>query len=278
MQPTNLNEFSHGWQLVRTKFEGRTYTYNDFISTAHEHEVTVDPFLTDWLHVSDLPGYKTSPGIIRTIAGGKPGSTYETLVNVKNTQPVAGFLQIRYDNRYPTPGHTQTPFIRVDAHSSKRISLVSAHILSEVEVVPAGLSLNRRVFGVPVIDDSGSETLHEGASPVAEDTNWSPQEIGYVVDDLDPGFQVFQRQPNLYESVSIGPIAWFSTSRFDTSLDNGLPRMATSGDRLLRVWQRENIEDAYGEFRKTQASVYFRGSFPRVRFSVENSGVRYLGS
>lgn len=265
----NESERVFAWlAAVRKRFEGRTYTYNDLISTANEHNVVVDPFLTDWLHTSDLPGYKTSPAIIRTIASNEQGSTYETLINVKNTQSVAGFVQFRYDNRYPTPGHTQTPFIRFDAHSSKRISLVSSHILSEVEVVP-GLSLNRRVFAVPVIDDSASETSHEGASPVEEDSNWSPQEIGFVVDDLDPGFQVLQNQPNLNNTVSIGPIAWFSTSRFDTSLDNGLPRMANAGDRLLRVWQRENIEDAYGEFRKTQASVYFRGSFPRVRFSVE---------
>ncbi len=266
----NESERVFAWLAsVRTKFEGRTYTYNDFISTAHEHEVTVDPFLTDWLHVSDLPGYKTSLGFIRTIASGEPGSTYETLVNVKNTQPVAGFVQIRYDNRYPTPGHTQTPFVRVDAHSSKRISLVSTHILSEVEVVPAGLSLNRRVFAVPVIDDSGSETLHEGASPVVEDTNWSPQEIGYVVDDLDPGFQVLQNQPNINNTVSIGPLAWFSASRLDTSMDNGLPRQTDFDIVMSGVWKRENLEDAYGEFRKTQATVSFRSSFPPVRFSIE---------
>lgn len=266
----NKSERVFAWLgSVCTRFKGRTYTYNDLVLAAHEHEVTIDPFLTDWLHTSALPGYKTSSAIIRSIANGDQGGTYETLVNVKNTQPVAGFVRLHYRNRYPIPGYTETPSIRIDAHSSKRISLVSTHILSEVEVVPAGLSLNRRVFGVPVIDDSGSETLHEGASPVVEDTNWSPQEIGYVVDDLDPGFRVFQRQPSLKESVSIGPMAWFSTRRFDTSLDNGLPRVEFANDSLLRVWQRENVEDAYGEFRKTQATVYFRGSFPRVRFSVE---------
>lgn len=102
---------------VREEFNGRTYQYEDLISIAKEHGVSVDPFLTDWLTTSQLPGFVVSRGTVSRLKDNDDGTRrLQISFFVRNTEPVAGFVR-------PLFGRQNAP-IQIGANSAKRFNLV----------------------------------------------------------------------------------------------------------------------------------------------------------
>ena len=107
-------------------------------------------------------------------------------------------------------------------------------------------------------------------------SEWIPaQEIGIIVDDLDPGFTVSQSLPNLAPYSSMGPIGWFTPPRLQIELDNGLPAMGSYYARKSEVrvpqgtWGRLTESTAYGKYRRTVASAWIRDKIQSARFTAE---------
>lgn len=266
-RPARVLEWLAG---VRNRSMGRTVTLDDLLEAALTHEIRIEPFLTDWLQSSELPGYITSLAAIERVQIEADESSQQQLsVIVKNTESVAGVVKLRYTHPNSSDGYIETPEVAISAGSAKRISLLSPDTLREIEIVP-GLSLNRRTFALPVGNDFSDQLHRVEPMPFEQEVRWEPEQIGVVIDDLDPGFQVFQRGPRLNRTASVGPLAWLEVPKLDLSLDVGLPSASSVWYYRVPqgVWRREYDEHAFGRFRKTQASVLMRDSVPTASFSV----------
>lgn len=265
---------------VRSKFEGTTYTYRDMLTLAEEHKLTIDPFLTDWVRTSSLPGYAVSRMSVDRIADNLDGSIqFKTSVNVRNLERTAGLVQLRYPTErtwdWMFPYYTESQGVLIPANSAKRINLITPYEVRVAHLLP-GLSRNRGGITLRKGLSSGEELQNVEAPPFVENSEWIPaQEIGIIVDDLDPGFEVHQSLPSLAPYSSMGPIGWFTPPRLQIELDNGLPAMGSYYARKSEVrvplgtWGRLTESTAYGKYRKTVASAWIRDKIQSARFTAE---------
>ncbi len=253
---------------IRKTFFGTNFTYSDLLDKAQQHGLVVDPFLTEWIHTSKLPGYSFSHIAIARMEDDANGSPqYQTSVHIRNTEDVAGYVRLRYPNertsdwRYPIL--TDTPLIKVESQTAKRINLVTPYEPRMVYLDP-GLSLNRNEIALTRSSPSIEERLDSTVDPFEEESSWLPAiDIGIIVDDLDPGFVVFQSNPNLNRKTRVGPVGWIREPRLAGELDNGLP--SYSGNFYMfeyrwtpGLWHRQTIEGGHGNYRTTTAQIWVR--------------------
>lgn len=266
---------------VRKDHFGGNFTYNDLLAAAQTHEVSVDPFLTEWIHTSKLPGYTVSPMDIARMEDHTNGSPqYQTSVHVRNMEDVAGYVRLRYPDerskewRYPIL--TSSKAVRVDGHSSKKINLVTSYEPRMVHFDP-GLSLNRNEIDLTRSSPSIEERLDSAIEPFEEQSSWQPTgSVGIIVDDLDPGFVVFQTNPNLNRKTRAGPLGWFLEPRVAGELDNGIPWF--SGNYYLfeyrwdpGLWHRQTVAHGFGRFRTTATYIFVRKGMemPKAVFGAQ---------
>jgi hypothetical protein len=127
-----------------------------------------------------------------------------------------------------------------------------------------GLSLNRNEFALTRSSATIDERLGSAIGPFEEESSWrSDTNGGIIVDDLDPGFVVFQSNPNLKRKTRIGPLGWLRPPALEGELDNGLP--SYSGNYYIfeyhltpGLWHRYTAEGGYGKFRKTATQIWVR--------------------
>lgn len=272
MHYANTTEKILGWLAdVRLRFAGQSYTYDDLIQVADEHEVVVDPFLTDWLDESQLPAYSAKLIDIKRIADDEQGNPrYQTSIVVRNMEPVAGFITLHYyDQSSPRP---MAGFSRIAGNSAKQFNLVESHSLNRVRIEPH-LSLNRQPMLLWSQFESVPEYLSDAPAPTVEDSEWAPVEIGIVVDDLDPGFTVLQEVPRVKQTANLGPFDWFNEHKLEIELEDGLLSWDRDDSWQLThqgrgMWNRVAIDGAYGKYRRTSTSLWNDGlqKFPRVTF------------
>ena len=254
---------------------GRTYSYEELVSTADKHGVTIDPFLTDWLSSNTLPGYVASTYTTFRVADDEQGNPrYQTSVTVRNIQPVAGFVRLEFPTEeswnWSHPYLTGSDGVRIEGGTSKKINLQTSYEVRSLYLDP-GLSLNRSSFVLTKSTEPTESLPKVNSAPLEEASSWKPtDEEGIVVDDLDPGFVVEQRRIRVSRSSRVGPINWVRLPRLDGELDNGLP---ISGVYLFEyrapssAWSRlDYIHNAYGKFRKTTARTYVRQTSPKATF------------
>ena len=219
----------------------------------------------------NLPGYVSSPATVTRSELNDDKAVYQIAVSVHNAEPVAGYIQVRYENRYPATGYAASQPAKIDGHSSKRIRLTASHAVRDIEIVPVGLSYNRYPFAISL------EGLFETAptvtqiAPSLEADDWNPLESGIIVDDLDSGFLIFQPKIEFKRFLAFGPISWFRMPRLDGELDHGLRKFKRPTDRYRfpDVWGRIDEAEAFGKYRHTFATVRFRRDVPRIRFIAE---------
>lgn len=264
---------------VRERFEGRTYTYEELIDIARERQIIVDPFLTDWLHESQLPGYLTKPIAVERIADDEQGNPrYQTSLTVRNVHLVTGFIGLRYpaeqyDDFY-YGSYNSIEGIRIEANTSKQISIITPYPVNHLIFQPY-LSLNRRQISLWALSESMRENLNAQPAALVELSDWEPQTEGIIIDDLDSGFTVLQPTPSVRASTNVGPRNWFREHRLNIELDKGIP--VSDGTYMAgisgRYWLRTPMQSAFGDFRRTLAVVWVRDPqiFHTARFSTEIS-------
>ena len=265
---------------IRRKFEGTTYNYRDMLTFAREHKLTIDPFLTDWIRNSSLPGYVVSRMSVNRIADNLDGNIqFKTSVTVRNLDPTAGVVRLRYPTErtwdWMFPYYTESRGVLIPGNSAKRINLVTPYEIRVAHLLP-GFSRNRGAISLRKRSSGGEELRQVEPPPFAENSDWTPtREIGIIVDDLDPGFAVHQSPPNLAPYTSMGPIGWFTPPRLQIELDNGLPAMGSYYARKSEVrvpqgtWGRLTESTAYGKYRKTVASAWIRDKISSARFTAD---------
>lgn len=265
---------------VRKKFAGTTYTYRDMLALAEKHQLTIDPFLTDWIRTSSLPGYVVSLMSVDRIADDWDGNTqFKTSVTVRNLEPTAGLVRLRYPTErtwdWMFPYYTNSDGVLIPGNSAKRINLITPYEVRVAHLLP-GFSRNRGTISLRKRSSSVEELRSLEVPPFVENSNWIPaREIGIIVDDLDPGFTVHQSLPSLAPYTSMGPIGWFTPPRLQIELDSGLPAMGSYYARKSEVrvpqgtWGRLTESTAYGRYRKTVASAWIRDKIRSARFTAE---------
>lgn len=265
---------------LRRKFAGSTYKHSDMLELANELELVVDPFLTDWIRNASLPGYVVSRMSVDRIAddaGGNP--QYKTSVTVRNMEPVGGLVRLQYPTEetwsWMFPYYMQSDGVYIGAETSTRINLITPYEVRTARLLP-GLSLNRGAISLRKTSSTIDEFPDVEPPPFAERSEWMPtSESGIIVDDLDAGFSVTQRAPNLARPTSIGPVGWFASPRLQLELDGGLPYLGTYYARIreFRVtrgtWGRIVESSAYGRYRKTVAQAWIKDTIHTARFTTE---------
>ncbi len=265
---------------LRRRFAGSNYTHRDMLALAEEHELIVDPFLTDWIRNASLPGYIVSRMSVDRIADDARGNPqYKTSVTVRNMEPVGGFVRLQYPTEetwsWMFPYYTQSKGVYVSAKTSTRINLITPYEVRTARLLP-GLSLNRGAISLRKSSSTIGELLEGQPPPFAQASEWIPtSDSGIIVDDLDAGFTVTQPAPNLARPTSLGPMGWFAPPRLQLELDSGLPYLGTYYARIseFRVargtWGRIVESSAYGKYRKTVAQAWIKDKIHTAQFTTE---------
>lgn len=264
--------------IFRQEFAGQTYTYDDLLNSAKEHSITVHPFLTDWLLKTNLPAFVTSPvSIVRISDDDEENPRYQNSISVRNVGSVAGFIRVEYGSTHPGDrwgyDYRTTDGVLIEPVSAKTVTITTQYPIEYLQVLPY-LSLNHQPLSVKSEFGLVQEQTDADPVPFEQQSNWIPREEGIVVDDLDPGFTVFQPVPDVRPSANIGPLDWFREHRLEIELEGGVPTRgqgqhsspATSG-----LWNRRPDSQAYGKFRRTTTLLWVRNpeSFPIARFEAE---------
>lgn len=256
-----LSDFRH-------RFAGQNYTYDDLIVSAEEHNISIHPFLTDWLHETRLPAFVTSPVTVARISDDEQGNPrYQSSITVRNVGSVPGFIRVRYGGAGRTRG------IHIEADSAKTVTVTTPSMWDSLFVMPH-LSLNHLPFSVASSSGSVQEQPNAESAPVEQQSDWTPKEEGIVVDDLDPGFTVFQPSPDVRPSANIGPFDWFREHRLEVELEGGIPTWGQgqySSPTTSDLWNRRPDSRAYGKFRRTTTWIWVRDpkSIHTARFEAD---------
>lgn len=239
----DAHKLSAWLSALREEFKGQKYQYEDLLAVARRHEVSVDPFLTEWLTSSKLPGFVASQGNITKLANSDDGQRRNQIsFSVRNTEPVGGFVvSFLGESSYP---------VRIEGNSAKRINLVwhdppidiasGSHLYFNLS---PGLSLNRyglyTVVFVKDIPDGHQRDL-------AEHSDWAPKQEGIIVDDLDEGFSVLKprilRNPWWTNTL----VGWFQPQSPDLDYRGIVDEIQDYYSPRFGRWTRTLYIPAYG--------------------------------
>lgn len=250
---------------IRKQSWGGTYTYDEVLSLATEHEVIVEPFLTEWISETGLPGFLATFAEVSQIKPNSQGiQLFETKIDIHNPTSVSGLITPRYRKALTTRlGWNESAFIDsapivLQASESKRISLVEEYPIRAVIVEPH-LSLNRTNIYLINYYLEIDERTDLNAGPYVQSSRWVPVENAVVIDDLDAGFSVYQPRTvvGFDHWTQSGPMKWFFGFRHPLEQDAGLPTLEfLETQRVAKdQWQRTSTVGAYGRYRQTYLSV-----------------------
>ncbi len=257
---------------LRQRFHGRTYTYEDLIDAANEHDIAVDPFLTDWLTTSLLPGFVISHGSVSVLEDRGDGEHRRMVsFSIRNSQPVSGFFVLQAPQSAPP--------ILLEPNSARRVNLLwenkTTRPWAELNqgdrfgfYAFSSLSLNRGPLSV--------DATYSGGPPVPpramlENSTWTPARQGIVVDDLDDGFSVHQPRPIPRRLRPSSAATWFQPQVPEYEHDGQLAEINTRHTPASGRWVRISTRDAHGFHRNTVAiaKVARNGFVHPSRFSAQ---------
>lgn len=270
---SNGQERVYAWiNNIRTLYQGRHFTYTDLIKSAQLHEITYEPFLTDWITKGTLPAFLVHDTNVRQIADDERGEEqYQTTFVLHNTQPVMGYVRLSVPSeqtigRSPFRSYQTAHTLKVEGNSMLRVNLVTGHSIDRMFLDP-GLSFNRESLFFDVNEEANSHDRSLPPSAITEAIDSFTEDPSIIVDDLDEGFQVHQSLPSLKSSPRFGPAAWFSYQHGEIELDNALPMRSPYAwsHRLNNIWQRSRVgfeTMPFGRYRQTFAYVSTAAEIP----------------
>ena len=251
---------------MRNTYAGSTFSYSDLLDLAVEHDVVVEPFLTEWITSEEVPGYVFKAPSVTQVSNDDLGSSrFQTTIEVRNSRLTAGYVKLSIGGI----DHG----VRINGLSSKRINIVTRNPPAGPINIDTGLSLNRSSNFFTEQSLQGREIkrqLDVNPAPFEEESDWIPTLDGIVVDDLDPGFRTFQKIPKLKRTNMPVYLGGLFEPRLSVELDHGLPVLSWyPEDYSEGRWHRKESSAAFGVFRKTYATAWNRNGLPRARFSVD---------
>ena len=231
---------------LRTRYAGRTFTIADLIAVADAIDLPLASLLDPWLHGNTLPGFVASSAKAVRLRDDESGPRYQARLHVHNEQDAPGLVALSAD-RYRLIDST-SPVV-VDGLASVELEWVGSEPPDVLWLHPY-LSANRHPFAIQVAE------VVDGVQPAslvdahfgARTSDWRPaQELGVIVDDLDPGFAVETDTEARWR---------FQLSDLTVArpLDQGMLLYERGMSALRRnTWHREVVPTAWGRYRRTIA-------------------------
>ncbi|MCY4130859.1 MAG: hypothetical protein OXG15_16675 [Gammaproteobacteria bacterium] len=259
---------------LRSRYTGTTYTFEDLVTVAADVGIDITPIFGDWLTKTHFAGFRASP--VTTVrlpdqAYGVP--LYESSFYLENAEPVPGLVTVEYatEQDYSVDQRGElTPPIKISGSESVQIALTSEQPLNIVRVNPY-LSYNRTSFSLEVPYRRIYDQVERGEKPLMQPASWQYDPgNSIVVDDLDPGFSVDISDE---ESTQLPWILRLATAAFgERPKDQGLTSYGTTGfSPIFGEWARQQLDQAYGKYRRTlaraikdttPANVHFEANLP----------------
>ena len=259
---------------LRERYAGRNYTYEDLVAVAADVGVDITPIFGDWLTKSDYAGFRASRvSTVRLPDQDYGVPLYESSFYLENAEPVPGLITVEYGTEQNMSdgrsGEVTSP-IKIPGHSSVQIALTSEEPLNIVRVNPY-LSYNRTEFSLEVPYRRNYDLIERIEKPLVQPATWiyEPGD-SVVVDDLDPGFSVDESND---KSAELPWYLRFVTVAFgEASKDQGLTSYGATGVNIstgaFGEWSRQQLDQAYGKYRRTLARAFDRSTEANVHFAA----------
>ena len=275
---------------MQQDFRGRHYTFDELKEYAREHNIIVEPFLTDWIANGRAPGVVASGATTIRIADDDNGQPqYQTSLNVRNLESTAGLVSFT-DRTYieGNPRWRRFNTTVIPNNSAVTVNIVHDEIFAELWLQPY-YSLNENIVPLELQFDVERIEPQVAPKPPIEQSTWQPTlPEGVIVDNLDKGFSVPNQEVVSRKYRKLGPNFWFP-SNIDG--DAGVYRNMLVVDLgeyvyirpknqwyLFRApwWYRNGYQyDPYGKYEFNIAEARANDSKNRARFAAEipESGV-----
>ena len=231
---------------LRTQYAGGTFTVADLVDVADAIDLALASLLDPWLHGNTLPGFVASSAKAVRLRDDESGPRYQARLHVHNERDAPGLVALSADRHRFIDS---TSPVVVDGLASVELEWVGSEPPDVLWLHPY-LSANRHPFAIQVAE------VVDGVQPAslvdahfgARTSDWRPaQELGVIVDDLDPGFAV----------ETDAEARWrFKLSDLTVArpLDQGLLLYERGMSALRRnTWHREVVPTAWGRYRRTIA-------------------------
>lgn len=261
------------FHAIQDDFRGRTYTIEELKTHATDHEILIEPFLTDWIQSGTPPGFVASNATLTRISDDEDGqSRFVTSVDIRNTEATAGVLALSSSSwssvfnssyRDVMPGLT-----------SATLSFVTNEVLEQLWLHPY-YSLNR--VPVPIfIQHQIDEIVDIEPGPGFMLSEWQPSPPdGITIDNLDSGFSVLDQQIETRSLRPFGPIQWF---RDAISGNVGHYQNMKIRDPMRGVYRSPNHQwylNRFTPWRGIRSYGRYEPSFAEVRANRTTSKARF---
>lgn len=249
---------------LTTRYRGRTYTDQEFLSTALDMGMDIQSLLGDWLHGTGLPGFVVAdPRVERLQDTPKGEAVYQTSFVLRNDEPVPGLVSIAFQGQWEVKKHRETNRmepIRIEGDSAVRVVFQNDTPVHQVWIEPH-LSLNRESLLISLPPADNYEPTDSPALPYVTEVAWTSQDAdAVIVDDLDLGFAIATDE--VVEESRMPSWLAYLVALPDPEFDSGLPTLRGTwdwqmpfdniGSKWLR-WYRDNEPTSYGKYRHTYA-------------------------
>jgi len=242
---------------LRQRHSGGTYDAHDFAAAANAAGIDLDGLIGDWMNEAALPGFVTSNATVVRVADDDQGRPrYETRVHVRNAEPVAGLVRLS-QGVFPRSPRGE-PF-RVPGNTTVDVGMVGAAPPPQLWLEPY-LALNRQSVRIELVE-LDTQTGRQPSVGVGSSTWMPPPPVGIVIDDLDPGFSVEDRD----RRTRIGAGSATRIGGWQREFDRGLP----TNSRRPGEWVRATIPFGWGRYRHTIVGA-IAGDGPAVAVFAAN--------
>ena len=255
---------------ILNRFDGTSFTIHDVKELALEADMPLDDIA--WMLSRDalIPGFRVSEASSVRIPDDSDNElVFETSFFVSNSESNSGFIRVEHssyeqESLLSTGFHTTHP-IKIPGNSSIEVSIHSPEPLEVLQVYPY-LSRNRSVFKVRVPDRIHIPSVNKLANPHIRSADWKYDEDNIIIiDDLDVGFVADESddEESLYRFLLYAIVPY---EPYSHGLDAGLKSMGGFAGFSEQEWVRQEVETAFGRYRKTIVRSDMRSSELMVHF------------
>ena len=259
-------------QTILTRYRGKTYTVEDALIVADELNLPVRALLGDWLHRTTIAGFQVSPvTIVRLPDRDYSVPVYESSFVIENAESAPGLFSVEYisgdiQSEEDSDWLKTQPF-KLEGNRAATIALKAEEPIHEIRINPY-FSLNRKVFSLDVRRQRNYPTVDRPEMPLIQHIPTNvlanaevEQESEVIVDDLDEGFSVDHT-----ESVDVPFV--LDLIRFALPPERKDAGLGVYGFQNTMSWSRQEVDSAYGKYRRTVARVGGSATSARVHFQA----------
>ncbi|MYD43272.1 MAG: hypothetical protein F4W90_05215 [Gammaproteobacteria bacterium] len=263
---------------VVSRYRGTSFTVAQLFAAAEELGIPLRDEYGDLILQLKPAGFIAHDASVQRIADADDGSPmYETSFLVQNDEPQLGRFVVEYATQHQAEQrqvtYLKTKPIRLAALTTIEVAVQTEQRIEKLRLVPF-FSKNRMAFDIPIHDSQTPNRSSRGPKPFTKVLP-QPKQIPnvIVVDDLDQGFTVDPNSSAQEPFLNIEMIAFTRITEELGGFDQGLHAFGGMGPISLTQWSRQQVDSAYGKYRKTlvraeasstNQSIHFDAQIPQM--------------